>query len=252
MVVVVSIILIILSIAVPAASTMWRQHQAASNLALVRSTLRTAANRSLLWHNHAYGVLFYIDPEDNLQSMAFVKAIDYPKTDEENWIDVADRFEIDIEMEYPVKCHEDVLVTSIDSLRLTAAEFQVTDYRTDPHPNYFVIMFRRGEIDPLSFFFVDEDVEGIAGSDGFGDVTHLEVGTTIAPASQIPPSGGTELKDVISASDGSPLRFRSEFGAIVYSKEEFSELFISSLDDISHRSIAVTPRGKVIILEREE
>ncbi|MCB9866225.1 MAG: prepilin-type N-terminal cleavage/methylation domain-containing protein [Phycisphaerales bacterium] len=72
MVVVIAIISLLLALVLPGAAAMWKQRNEAGTINLVRGLLESA--RSQARRAGERGLLFYVDPIDNIQRIAFIEA----------------------------------------------------------------------------------------------------------------------------------------------------------------------------------
>ena len=240
MVVVISIVLILLALVLPAITTMWNQthvqnaHQRVSNL------LKTARTRSKSFHNIMYGVLFYVDPITNHEVAVFIDGLMYPIELDETWPDVYDRFTVDTKNQYSFPMADVVRISSLDSLEWEDADLLNNDYRSGKQRNFFAIIFQRGGRGrPRDYILYDEDKD----DDGLGDALGLPVVDTIG-------DHGGALRDIVSDSNDERKIIPTDWGFSIYDENVFKELSPDSLDVVSHLSYSLTRNGKTVALER--
>ncbi len=207
------IVIILLTLALPAISTMWNEAHVANADQLISDMLRVAATRSGMIHHAAYGVFFYVD-KWNRQVACFIKWRGYPnRVEEKHWPDVVDRFMIDTESgRWCYEMKNSVRISPLSILEWTDEQIVNEDYKVDKHRNTFVIVFQRGERSDLPAWIEDRD----ANDDGIGDLTFL-------PVNDIKGSQST-MEDMLAGQDDQLLEFGSNWGVLIYDENVYQEL----------------------------
>lgn len=240
MLVVMTIIIIILGMALPAISIMWKRAQVDSAHRKVSNLLLVAHARSMNWQHILYGVLFYVDPISNRQVAAFIDALSYPVVYDEKYPDVIDRFIIDTKHEHLFMMPDFVRIAPLGLLEWEDEELLNDDYRTGKQRNFFAIIFQRGEqaaSSPYILYDIDND------EDGLGDILKLPVG-------DIEGEYGTPLRDILLNEEEERVTIPTDWGFLTYDENLFRELRPDYLDLVPYSLYSLTQHGKTIALER--
>ena len=241
MVVVIAIIIIILTMVLPAFSTMWREAQVNSSNHKIEGLLRVARGRSLTLHHTAYGVLFYVDPTYNHQVAVFIDALTYVASDEV-WPDVIDRFVVDTKNPYLFTMDDFVRVAPFSvALGWENDDLLNDDYRAGKQRNFFAIIFQQGER-AHSFPFILYDVD--KDEDGLGDTLRLPVGDTVGEF-------GGPVRDIVIDNNDERVVLPTEWGFLIYDDSVFKEFRPDYLNLVPYQSFYLTRFGQTVRLERK-
>lgn len=240
MVVVISIILVISSVVLPAVSTMWNQASARGANQKINNLLKIASLRSKNLQHVLYGVLFYIDPLTNREVAVFIDGLMRPVFLDETWPDVCDRFIVDTKNRYFFSMQDSVRISPSDVFEWDGVDLLNNDYRSGKQRNFFAIVFRRGHrASSRPYILYDEDKD----KDGLGDTLGLPVGNTIGDY-------GGLLRDIVLDSNGERQIIPTDWGFLIYSESLFKEFSPDNLDLVPYSSYSLTRYGKAIAREK--
>lgn len=238
-VVVISIILVISGLVLPAITSMWNQTHIDNAHQIVSKLLQVAKVRSESFEHIAYGLLFYTDPKDGREVIVSITALTYPNTKDEKWASVCDRFTIDTSTRYSYPMEGFVRIAPFELLEWGDIDLLNDDYRTGKQRNFFAIIFERGKrIRPGRYILYDEDAD----VDGLGDTLGLVVG-------DVDGEFGGPLRDIVLDSDGDRLVIPTDWGFLIYDANVFKELR-NNLNFVSYLPYYLTREGRTIALER--
>lgn len=241
MVVAISIIVIILSLVLPAITTMWHQTHVQNAHHKVSNLLKVARTRSKSVTNIMYGVLFYVDPHTNREAAVFINGLMYPIAPDETYPDVGDRFTIDTTTRYIFPMEDFVRISPLEALGWEDTDLLNNDYRSGKQRNFFAIVFARGQRGPPnSYILYDVDAD----DDGLGDVLGLPVGDTIG-------NNGGPLRDIVLDENDERRAIPTDWGFMIYDENVFKEMSPNNLDLVPYLPYALTRFGETIALERE-
>lgn len=200
----IAVIVILLSIALPAVSRMWDQAALDNAYKKISNILRVARTRSETIQTPVYGVLFYIDSYSNRQQAVYLSPLRQPISPDESHRDVCDRFEVDPDRVFTI---EDVArVAPLEALDWEDELTRNNDYRAGRHRNFFVIMFEKGQRAlQRAYILYDHDGDG----DELGDMLGLPVMDLIGP------SGGP-LRDIVVDVEDAPIILPVSWGFVIY------------------------------------
>ncbi|MHA2279467.1 MAG: pilus assembly FimT family protein [Promethearchaeota archaeon] len=238
MMVVVSVIIIILALVLPAISTMWEQTHVKNAHHQIENLLKVARARSLDISNIAYGVLFYIHPADNREVAVFIDALTYPIAKDEVWLDVCDRYQVDTKRYF---MEDNVRVAAHRMLEWENEDLLNADYRTGKQKNFFAIVFARGrrsQIRPFILYDVDNN------DDELGDITGLAVGDTIG-------EHGGVLRDILIDENAERREISTDWGFVIYDENVFREMSPDYLHLVPYLPYYLTRYGTTVALRRE-
>lgn len=240
MIVVIGIIIIILALALPAASKIWRQSHVRNANQQIANLLKTAKRRSTDFTHIGYGLFFYVDPSSGRQVVAFVKGKIVPNfLADEKWEDLINRFEIDTKNTPYLHPLDDAVRLSPFNLTSWESEDVINpDYRSGKHRNFFGIIFQWGENGQVKpFILYDQD------EDGFGAITHLAVG-------DVEGKWGTQLTDMLIDENDELLRIGTDWGFLTYDEVAFQDMH-PHVDLVPYSPFYLSRAGEPIALERE-
>ncbi len=236
--VVIGIIILLSAISLGYATSMWDEAHSKTAHSKIANLLKVARIRSQ-FSRYDYGLIFFVNP-DRQQTMAFIVPRTIPDTDEnENWIDVCDRFEIDPDNRQLYELNSLVRVVSVNSLDWGMTDIRNNSYRTDKHRNFFAIIFRNGKrkhgfanslppLRPIILYDADEN------DDGFGDQTLL-------PVEDVRGETNGDLPSTVSTADGERFEFPLERnGVVTYNETIFQEDTSLGLDDVRISWLGIT------------
>lgn len=240
MVVVISIIIAISSLVLPAVSTMWNQARVQGANQKINNLLKVASRRSENTQHILYGVLFYIDPLTNREAAVFIDGLMYPVSSDETWPDVCDRFVVDTKSQYFFLMQDLVRISPLEVFEWEDVDLLNSDYRAGKQRNFFAIVFRRGHrAAPRPYILYDEDKD----DDGLGDTLGLPVGDTVG-------NYGGPLRDIVLDEDGKRQIIPTDWGFLIYDESLFKEFSPNNLDLVPYLSYSLARNGKAIALER--
>ena len=238
MVLVIGIMVIIMTIAIPAFSTMRAQNDVKNANLVISNLIKLARARSTNVEYIAYGVLFYIDP-DGHQIATFINALPYPIADDEVWPDVINRYIIDGTNYKVTVLGNSVRVAPEQLLEWEPEDLFNFDYRTGKQRNFFAIIFYRGvRMRPDPFILYDPDKD----DDDFGDITGLPVSDTFG-------TFGGALRDIVSDESNKRREITTDWGFLIYDENLFQQFGPNNLDLLTFLPYHLTRNGNVIALE---
>lgn len=215
LVIVVSIIVVLVSIAILAINKMWQQAQIQNvNLRLTRMIhVAREQSKSFNLPMKAYGLFFYIDPQTNNQAVSFIKTKGVPGVTE-SYPDVISRFEIDQQAaNHTFRFKSFLGVSPISILDWENEEVINDDYANGRHRNFFAVVFSNGNIWTLtdSIFIYDEDKN----EDGIGDKMGFKIKNLLGDFG--------ELNNVMYNDNEELLKFSVTNGILVYDSNAFDD-----------------------------
>jgi len=240
LVVVISVILIILALALPAVNTMWQQTHVKNANHQISNLLKVARARSEDICNIAYGVLFYVDPDTNQEVAVFIDALTYPIADDETYPDVCHRYRVDTTAgQYIFSMKNFVRIAPYKSINWTSDELLNRDYQSGKQRNFFAIIFARGfrtQVKPFLLYDPDGD------DDGLGDITSLPVGDTVGEF-------GGVMRDIVEDAAEERLMIETDWGFRIYDENVFKELSPDNINLVPYLNYYLSRYGQTVFLE---
>lgn len=246
MIVVVSIIVVIMGITLPALKSMWDERRLTDAETTLQGLLMTTRTRALSAQGVDSGLLFYVD-SDGVQRIVPIRQAMPSDVVGQNVFAVMD--ESGPRLRSPVRVVPRYVFDAQDSsnTHLSFSEFELSnnDFLSPPqdsdagqrHRNFFTLIFNGdGNLSPWRDVLVqDPDADETGSGRGLGDVTGLPVGADVGDpvvtqySSQqgdtvsLDPLGSRGVSHLITDGDGVAINFPSVDGLLVYDDSLFNE-----------------------------
>ena len=246
MIVVVSIIVVIMGITLPALTSMWDERRLTDAETTLQGLLMTTRARALSAQGVDSGLLFYVD-SDGVQRILPIRQEMPGDVVGQNVFAVMD--EPGPRLRAPVRAVPRYVVDAQDSsqthLSFSEGELSNNDFLSPPqdsdagqrHRNFFTLIFNGdGNLTPWRDVLVqDPDADDTGSGRGLGDVTGLPVGaddsdpevTQYATQNEgtkaLDPLGNRGVSHLITDGDGVAVNFPSVDGLLVYDDSLFKE-----------------------------